>query len=185
VDTVIVDHLCRTFKVTEDDCKRLNDYFTAKIEPRMKKKYLSHLVAVVEDLINEQLKKQAIPSVSGQDTSEAKLEKALRRSFSIFLIENKNMGKAKTYNYNGGVVIAYNPQNDIKDIRLMIAHELGHMVNKMQKEVNNEEGLANLFAFLAINERNEHYKVPISEKDYIYHSDEEIINRMSQINSIR
>jgi len=73
--------------------------------------------------------------------------------FRIFLRRNcpKN-GKATMRTWRCGAVIYYNPQNDYHDLRIFIAHELGHLLCKHQIfEGGDTQNNANLFAYFAIN----------------------------------
>jgi len=57
-----------------------------------------------------------------------------------------------------GAIIYYNSCYDEITIRILIAHEIGHIVNKeLMENAEDSEQIANLFAYIAMNDKNKFY----------------------------
>jgi len=57
-----------------------------------------------------------------------------------------------------GAIIYYNSCYEEKDIRILIAHEIGHIVNKeLLENAKDTEQTANLFAYIAMYDKNKFY----------------------------
>jgi len=140
----IKNELASTYKVPEARCEAYSHIYNEKILPLVQEKFLAHLVSVTEDLIVQ--KNRELYSITSQ--------------FRVFLRRgNPKNGKATMRTWRFGAVIYYNPQNDYHDLRIFIAHELGHLLCGYQVlEGENTQNNANLFAFFAINGKNIFYK---------------------------
>jgi len=142
--------------------------FNDLLQPEISKNYLSHLKSAIEDTINERLKKVIIASLSdGPDTGED------HKKF-IDLIKNKNIKpfsiqfvpmpkltpKATTRSKPTGAIIYYLDALDINQIRVLLAHELGHIALKHFASVDRstKEPEANLFAIIAMYDKSIFYK---------------------------
>ena len=67
--------------------------------------------------------------------------------------------RATTRHHPSGAIIYYNSSYDEKTIRMLIAHELGHIVNKeLLENGEDSEQTANLFAYIAMDDKNDFYK---------------------------
>jgi hypothetical protein len=85
--------------------------------------------------------------------------------------------KAKVAHLCFGALIAYDPAFVDADICVFIAHELGHIVNRHILECPDTQNMADVFRFLALNDRNEFYKH--KAKDFIFPSEAAIIDAVS------
>jgi Zn-dependent protease with chaperone function len=179
--------ICETFKVEVDQCEQLEVIFSL-INLEMKKKHLSHLVSAVEELINNKYKDNLINPTPSAIVDEREmivrlLQKRTRR-FSIILIQEPKLnGRAHVRHHNYGSIIAYNPNFNEKcnsrDIRILIAHELGHIVNRHLSGISDTQNCANIFAYLAIHGRHEFYNKDAS--DYTYNNESEIVDDISAL----
>jgi hypothetical protein len=140
----IKEKLASVFKVPEDLCEIFDLVYSVKILPLIQEKFLAHLVAAVEDLVFMKIRE--------------KNSKARRYRITLWKSNPKN-GKASMRLWEYGAIIAYNPKNDYHDLRIFVAHELGHLLCLYQIIDNTPtENNANLFAYLAINGKNTFYK---------------------------
>jgi len=140
----IKDELASVYKVPEDRCEDYNLIYNEKILPLIQEKFLAHLVLVTEDLIFQKIKERD----------------SIIAPFRIFIRKNnpKN-GKATMRSWRCGAIIYYNPQNDYHDLRVFIAHELGHLLCKHGVIGGGDtQNNANLFAYFAIAGKNTFYK---------------------------
>jgi len=139
----IRERLAKTFKVPEDRCEDYYRVYNETLLPLIQEKFLAHLVSVAEDLIFIKIK--------------ANDPKAPRYKITLWKNEPTN-GKAKMYRWRNGAVIAYNPQNDPRDLRIFVAHELGHLFcryNILDGMVTDNN--ADLLAFFAISGKDKFY----------------------------
>jgi hypothetical protein len=169
--------------IRDEDIARYEDLFNKIIKPRMALKYLSHLVTTVEELINTKRKNDYFDSVKMAPQNNKNLieliNKRALRFFSIQLIPLIIPRIATVRYYDFGLNIFYNPQNDQKHIRIAIAHELGHIINKMYLNNGDTEQTADLFSFIVMVDKNEFYNKIC--KDFIFRSEPEIRNTVLQI----
>jgi hypothetical protein len=166
----VCEKICKEFKVSEDDCYQHEQYYNKIILQKIQTKYLSHLVSAIEEIINRQMLEENKKKLESVDETLKNV-----RRYSILLIPGESVGKAKTYTSDFGAAIYYNPKNDIMDLRILIAHELGHVVNE-HRGILNSDNFANIFAFLSINEKNEFYKN--KSDDFKFSSEMEIISKI-------
>lgn len=140
----IKDQLAQTYKVPENRCEDYNRIYSEKILPLIQEKFLSHLVSVVEDLIFIEIKK----------------ENPLAQRYKITLWKNEPInGKASVRLWRYGAIIAYNPQNDYNDLRIFVAHELGHLLCRYKiLDSGATDNNADLFAYFAIAGKDRFYK---------------------------
>jgi len=162
----VVNKLCNDFKVGPEICAELETFYNSKIENRLKMRYLSHLVSTIEDMINDAFKQKHIAPIlnSNKITPEQKMS-FIRRSMRLYSIILQPLEKLNrkgfVLHYNYGSIILYNPNlldNDDKDIRILIAHELGHILNVYVFNSKDTQNRANVFAFTAINGKDQYYK---------------------------
>ena len=86
------------------------------------------------------------------------------RLFSIILIPLQVAAISARINFiRGCAIITYDNRVDEKDIRLSIAHELGHLVHKYFFPNIEREKLSTLFAFIAISDKDNFYKNKVAE----------------------
>ena len=91
----------------------------------------------------------------------------------------KSRKNATTRIIENNAVIYYNSNLDEKDKRLLIAHELGHIVEHFIFKKDGSEGIASLFAYIAMLYKNNFYKDECS--NYIYKTDLTIFNELKKV----
>jgi hypothetical protein len=178
--------LSRDLQIAGEMVENRFKFFTDVIKPKIKTKFLSHLVTTIEDLINEKRMKEIIDSVK-EKRNDIELIKSLFASrnvrfYSIVLIPMNIRRRATTRYHNFGASVYYNSCFEDKQIRILIAHELGHIVNKELLGTDNDESTANLFAYIAMQDKNDFYDK--DSKDYIFKSDAAILNEILSVCNI-
>jgi len=159
----ISGNICEAFKVSPANCDQYLKLYNDKLLPRIWKKYLAHLVASVAEVIDEKMEKDGTKE-SWEGSSEGNV-----RKFSITLSSGNPLGNAnaESHCYRNGVDIIYKPIDNRKDLRIFIAHELGHVLTHYGVIIGNEiENYANTFAFFAISGKNDFYKSDVEELKY-------------------
>jgi hypothetical protein len=162
----VCEKLCKDFKVDVETCENFEKLYISDIEKQIRLRHLSHLVSTVEDKINDRYKEKYIVPVlkSGKYTEEQK-RAIVRRNFrlySILLRPIKGLScKAMVSHFNYGSIIVYNPDMDEREIRMLVAHEIGHIINLCVLLLNpcdDTQNRANVLCYFAINGRNQFYK---------------------------
>lgn len=193
LDIEIRNKLRDTFKLTKEDIDTMLCFIRDKLKPDIKYRYLSHLVSTLEDMINNQEKQHILEEVvkvkeleKTKETQSAlqSLEQVINskhyRLFVIMLVPiTKSRKNATTRIIENNAVIYYNSNLDEKDKRLLIAHELGHIVEHFIFKKDGSEGIASLFAYIAMLYKNNFYKDECS--NYIYKSDVTIFNELKKV----
>lgn len=181
----VKEKLKKDFKIDKETCETYEQFYETKIESALKLRFLSHLISTIEDMINDIFKEKYImpPLKSNQYTMEQKRD-FLRRNDRLYSIKLRPLkglhNKGFTTHYNYGSIIVYNP--DIMsdtDIRLLIAHEMGHIVNLYILHCEDTQNRANLFSYVAINGKDQFYKTKV--KDFLYTSEFAIIDSIYKI----
>ena len=185
LDTTIRDKLKDAFGVDDSEIDKILDLFNSEIKPVIKKHYLSHLVASIEEMINNRKKQYFLTQFkqldSDRDAQEIeRLRKMIRqeRIFTISLVAvPNNIKKARTYKKAGGVFICYADYLTDTERRFAIAHELGYIVNSyiLNNDNDNQENKASLFAYIALLDKNNFYNNEC--KGYISQTDIELFNK--------
>ena len=181
----VKEKLCKDFKVDEDTCEKYEHFYNSQIEGALKIRYLSHLVSSIEDMINNAFKEKYFAPIlnSSQYTEEQKrvLIRRNNRLYSIILRPKSGLNnKGLVTHFNYGSLIVYNPEIlDDNEVRILIAHELGHIVNLYILQCEDTQNRANLFGFVAINGKDQFYKTQ-SER-FKYKSEFEIIDKIFKI----
>lgn len=184
LDETITSKLKSAFNVSDEDIQEVVTFFNGTLKPALKVHYLSHLVTTIEEMINDDQKKNFLEHIRTTGNSEdsiATMTKLVNdkrvRVFSIILVPIKNSKrKAQTYMKQGGVMICYANYLQENEKRFAIAHELGHIVNDYILKIDDEnrEYRASLFAYIALLDKNNFYKNEAS--DYITKTDIELFN---------
>jgi len=140
--------------------ERYNSFFYNAIKPIIKTNYLSHLVATIENTVNEKKMEAFLRVFDGdQDKIRGLLGSRTLRLYSIMLVPVNLRRRATTRYHNSGAIVYYNSIFEEKTIRILIAHEVGHIVNKeLFEEAVDSEQTANLFAYIAMDDKNKFYK---------------------------
>lgn len=193
LDPEIRAKLKKTFNVSHEDIDTMLCFFRDKLKPEIKNRYLSHLVSTIEDMINNQEKARILEDVAkakeleeSQETQNAfkDLEDAINskhyRLFVITLIPTiKAKKNATTRIVRNNAMIYYNNRLEEKDKRLLIAHELGHIVEHFIFKQNGSEGIASLFAYIAMLDKNKFYREEC--KGFLYPSDLTVFNELKRV----
>jgi len=176
IDSGTLSDLCMTFKVSKSTCEYYNKYYNDKILPRIQRNYLAHLVISIEEIIDEKIKNDRKKD-DPKNTSDKKT-----RDFSIILHPDPPQGKeAVAECLPNRACIKYKPTNDYKKLRIIIAHELGHVLRNYKIILGNDpENHANLFAYFAISGKNKFYKSKKVE-DLIYPNEGDIISKIQAV----
>ena len=182
IDAKILSELSETFKVDPKNCEYFNDVYHDQILPRIKENYLAHLIAAIEEIINEKYKRDQKKDPADPSTWNT-------RDFFIGLRQyTPLMGKnAEAIFFDKSACIIYKKIEktekieEIKKLRIFIAHELGHVVRKYKiiGGTGLVENYANLFAFFAINGKNKFYLNDVG--DLVYENESEIIRSISEL----
>jgi hypothetical protein len=169
------------FDIPKKEYLSFKKFYEMNILPRIQKKYLSQLISVIEDMIDEKIRKQ----ISIDQNKEPRIQKMNR--YKIMLTEFtpglRNKTNALCIVFPHGAIIYYNPNIDITTIRILIAHELGHLLSSYRIISDKDtEKYANLFAFFVINGENNLYTAGNS-KNY-YCNEMEIIKKIKAVSSV-
>jgi Zn-dependent peptidase ImmA (M78 family) len=179
----IYTRLSHELSVSSEVIKRCREFFSDVIKPKIKTKFLSHLVTTIEDLINEKRMREILASIKEQKNNITAVRSLFAsrnvRFYSLMLIPATIRRRATTRYHQFGASIYYNERFDDKQIRILIAHELGHIINKELSNTDDEENTANLFAYIAMQDKNVFYKE--GSKKYVFHSDIEILNEVLNV----
>lgn len=184
IDQATVKYLCEVFKVYPKNCEFYNNFYNKELLPRIQKNYLAHLVASVEELVDEKLQKE-------KKTGGAKAPSGEKSRFYIGMKFDVPPGKKSVVECcNKCAHIKYKPSSDFKQIRIMIAHEIGHLLHKYKVDVdgvdfsgNSYENHANLFAFCAINGKDKFYHDKVEKLKY--NNEKEIIDSIQKVKPIK
>ena len=154
------------------------------IKPIIKTNFLSHLVTTVENIVNDKKMRELLNSLDLSKLNNKQLRGMLAsktfRLYSIILEPVAITRRATTRYHPSGAIIYYNTSYEEKTIRILIAHEIGHIVNREIIENNvDSEQMANLFAYIAMDDKNKFYKEECSK--FISRSDLEILNEIINI----
>ena len=180
MDNTLSDKIRKEWSVTSDTIVRYESFFNERIKPIIRTNYLSHLVATVESMVNDQ-RMGRILSIANTteigDVSQLRnfLASKTFRLYSIILVPVDLRRRATTRYHPSGAIIYYNSCYDEKTIRILIAHEIGHIVNKeLMENTEDSEQIANLFAYIAMNDKNKFYSEECEK--FISKSDMQILD---------
>ena len=198
MDKTVQEKFCGEFNLAEKMIKKYENYFTRVIIPVIDRRYLSHLVAAIEAMVNEKRKDDVLKRIKGlqelldendNDTNYANLKSSINsrvfRLFSITLAPVES-GKiyARTYIIKNdyGVLITYWKGLSAEQARILVARELGHVVNKyLFGNCNSapDSGLAALLCYIALRNRSEFYKN--KTKPFTWESDMNLYDDIAKI----
>jgi Zn-dependent peptidase ImmA (M78 family) len=185
MDDAISAEISKKWNISPEIIKRYTSFFRETIKPIIKTNYLSHLVATIENMVNE--KRMAIVLKDAEvieDVNVDKLREFLAsktyRLYSIILVPVNLKRRATTRYHPSGAIVYYNSSYEEMTIRILIAHELGHVVNKeLLKNAEDSEQTANLFAYIAMQDKNIFYAEEC--KKFIAKSDLQIFGDITNI----
>lgn len=176
MDIDIRNKLAKEFNLSNEIIEIYERLFSKKIKPTMELKYLSHLLSTVEDIINTKLKDKF--KNLNEDILKL-IDRKNVRLFTILLTPMDTTRRATIRYYTFGTTIVYSTRYSDKYRRILIAHELGHIINKKLLEITDNENTANLFSFMVMNDKNKFYKEEC--KKFIFTSDVQILNDIKNI----
>jgi hypothetical protein len=165
--------------ISKETVEGYESYFAEKIRPIIQTNYLSHLVATVENMVNESRMRDVLEVLEGKEPKAGRewlkghLSSRTFRLFSIVLAPANLKRRATTRHHFSGAIIYYSPAFDENTIRILIAHEIGHIVNRELLKKDDTERAANLFAYIALHDKNSFYR---DECDKYIFSDIQIFN---------
>jgi len=167
------------YNLSAGDIRALEDFYQSRILPGIRSRYLSHLVATIEDMVNDKKKREYIQNLETSQPGTVKtvkdnLNRRHLRFFSIVLrpLENGKFKARTSIIPGGGALITYWKDLDAAQKRILIAHELGHIVSRYLLDdggAGNEEGLATLFGVIALIEKDHFYRDEAPQ--YVHRSD--------------
>lgn len=141
------------------------------------------MITTTEDLINDRRLKNRLEGVQHTDNDTAQTIKLMQqRNFRLYsiLLEPANIKRRATTRYHEfGATVYYNSIYQDKQIRILIAHELGHIINKELLESDDSENAANLFAYIAMKDKNDFYDKEC--KNFIFQGDLSILHEIENI----
>jgi len=167
LDTQVREDLAKTFLLEKkEECDKYNEFYERQILPRINRKFLAHMVAVVEEMIDEKIRKENEEKKKNNPLKKETGTPTFRR-YNIIVSGNVTPvnGTAFTRCFPQGAVIIYkrnDDKNDIekeKELRIFVAHELGHLLLKhgIIGDTSHTENHANLLAYFAISGKNDFY----------------------------
>jgi hypothetical protein len=176
MDAGILARITKDWGILPENVQQYRSFFNESIRPIIKTKFLSHLVTTVEDMVNEKRMRNYL-KIAEADTGEFKellISKTIRL-YSIMLVPVVLKRRATTRYHPSGAIIYYNSGYEEKSIRILIAHEIGHIVNKeLMENAEDSEQTANLFAYITMIDKNHFYTEEC--KKFISKSEIEILN---------
>ncbi|MDR1748672.1 MAG: ImmA/IrrE family metallo-endopeptidase [Spirochaetaceae bacterium] len=179
MDHIISRKISNDWNLSSKAIEQYTSFFSEVIKPAIKTKYLSHLVTTIEDMVNDKRMTKFLKKLDDNGIEPDKLRGFLAsrtiRLYSIILEPVNLKRRATTRHHPSGAIIYYNAHYDEKYKRILIAHELGHIVNKeLLENTKDSEETANLFAYIAMDDKNKFYTEECT--NYVSKSDIQILN---------
>jgi hypothetical protein len=188
MDNEISAKITDAWGVKPEIIKEYDSLFKEKIKPIIKTNYLSHLVTTVENMVNEKRMIEFLRAAENIEEIQINRIQHMRgllasktfRLYSIIREPAKLKRKATTRYHPSGAIIYYNSCYDEKTVRILIAHEIGHIVNKelLENAVDSEQ-TANLFTYIAMEDKNNFYMEEC--KKFVSKSDIQILDDIISI----
>jgi len=182
MDADISAKISSEWSLSSETIRKYTSFYTETIKPIIKSNYLSHLVTTVENMVNDRRMRDFLNEIAGAEKENLRGLLASRtfRLYSI-IIEPMNLKRRATTRYHpSGAIIYYNSCYEEKDIRILIAHEIGHIVNKeLLNNTEDTEQTANLFAYIAMYDKNKFYAEECEK--FVSKSDAIIFNDINNI----
>jgi len=200
MDNAVAEKFRNELGITEEQINACESLYNEEIVPIIGRHFLSHLVTTIEELINEKKKRAFLKhireTIAKENTEfdytmvEKTVKHKILRLFSIILVPvDSGKLKARTYFIRGGfgVLITYWKQLPDDQIRILIAHELGHVATKYlfdNIDSASDDRLATLFGYIALQDRNNFYKnkAEYFTRKYNIMIYDEIVNICNRIN---
>ena len=163
MDIAISDKIRKEWAILPETIGRYESFFYDAIRPVIRTNYLSHLVATVENMVNNRRMERILRLAMAGELSDVNqmrsfLASKTFRLYSIILVPVNLRRRATTIYHSSGAIIYYNSSYEEKTVRILIAHEMGHIVNKeLLENTEDTERMANLFAYIAMYDKNRFY----------------------------
>ena len=160
MDASISAKISSEWGISPETIQKYTSYYTETIKPIIKSNYLSHLVTTIENMVNDRKIRDFFNKFveAGREELRGLLASRTLRLYSIILEPMDLKRRATTRYHPSGAIIYYNSCYEEKDIRILIAHEIGHIVNKeLLENAKDTEQTANLFAYIAMYDKNKFY----------------------------
>jgi len=188
MDNEISAKITDVWGVKPEIIKEYDSLFKEKIKPIIKTNYLSHLVTTVENMVNEKRMIEFLRVAENIEEIQINRIQHMRgllasktfRLYSIIREPARLKRKATTRYHPSGAIIYYNSCYDEKTVRMLIAHEIGHIVNKeLLENAADSEQTANLFTYIAMEDKNNFYMEEC--KQFVSKSDMQILDDIISI----
>jgi len=163
MDNIISDKIRSEWAISSETIIRYESFFNDIIRPIIRTNYLSHLVATVEGMVNSRRMERILSIANTAEFGDVNqlrnfLASKTFRLYSIILVPVELKRRATTRYHPSGAIIYYNSCYEEKTKRILIAHEIGHIVNKeLIGNTEDSEQTANLFAYIAMYDKNQFY----------------------------
>lgn len=175
--------LANVFRQNVQSVTSMQNEFLVAVKPHIKEQYLSHLLNTVEDLVNQRRLADIAPSIRQSPHTDAnrRMASLLKtrniRPYSILLYRTSMASKlADVHFFEFGATISYDSRHEDADIRIAIAHELGHIfVREYLRQTDTEEA-ASIFAYIAMQDKNNFYTDEC--KSYVFPSASALLARI-------
>lgn len=186
-----------------DIINKLSEEFKNIIQPEIDDHYLSHLVSSIESIINKERAKiffeSLINNINIKDNERQILSDFINSSkfrfYPILLRKTRGLPLPASVDFmrrgNGqseGAIIYYSAEiTDKKQLRIFIAHELGHIyfeaISKIDDRKYSLEDYSDLFALFSIVDKNNFYNHRCKEltEENIFTSINSILSILSQV----
>jgi Zn-dependent peptidase ImmA (M78 family) len=169
----IISAISKQFSVSEETVETLHKFFI-EITERIKNQYLAHIIRTMEERLRQ------FPG-----------NEMFRIECSPVDANEKHLGIASAYYYKGRYFsIFYHPNTDDKQLRIMLAHELGHLFlieyfNAAQEtteynENSQTEPLSSILGIFTILDKNDFYHNKTTP--YKHKSAEQVLNDFNLLN---
>jgi len=182
MDASISEKISSEWGVSLETIQQYASYYDETIRPIIKSNYLSHLVTTIENMVNDRRIRNFFNrfAEAGREEIRGLLASRTLRLYSIILEPMELRRRATTRYHPSGAIIYYNSRYEEKDIRILIAHEIGHIVNKeLLENARDTEQTANLFAYIAMYDKNKFYAEECEK--FVSKSDVVILNDIINI----
>jgi len=182
MDSDISEKISSEWGISRETVERYASYYDETIRPIIKSNYLSHLVTTIENMVNDRRIRNFFDrfAEAGREELRGLLASRTLRLYSIILEPMELRRRATTRYHPSGAIIYYNSRYEEKDIRILIAHEIGHIVNKeLLENTMDTEQTANLFAYIAMYDKNKFYAEECEK--FVSKSDVVILNDIINI----
>ena len=180
MDDAISKEVSKVWGISSETIQWYNSFFRDSIKPVIRTNYLSHLVTTIENMVNNKRMEKVlavarIEEIPNMEQLRSFLASETYRLYSIILVPVNLKKRATTRYHQFGAIIYYNSCYEEKIIRILIAHELGHIVDKeLFGNKKDSEQTANLFAYIAMEDKNRFYTEECAR--FISKSDMQIFN---------